>query len=187
MLKCNNQLAKVMLKIGKIQYGSKLKLLGWPFVFRFPKAQIIIGNNVTINSNFFSNLLGLYQRTIVVAKNNSRIIIGNNVGISGATIYSWKSIIIGDNTLVGANVKIVDNDFHPIDPEARKQKINEKTGVSPVTIGNNVFIGMNTLILKGAEIGDNCVVGAGAVVTGKFPNNCIICGNPARIVKKIPK
>ena len=53
----------------------------------------------------------------------------------------------------------------------------EKIGTRPVKIGKNCFIGCNALILKGTELGDGCVVGAGAVVSGKFEDNCVIVGN----------
>ena len=81
MLKFPCLLPKLFLKANGIRYGKGLKLIGWPFVFKGFKAKIEIGNNCRINSGFFSNLLGLYQRTIIVAKNNSSICIGNNVGI----------------------------------------------------------------------------------------------------------
>jgi len=57
----------------------------------------------------------------------------------------------------------------------------------PIVIGRNVWIGNNAIILKGTEIGDNSVIGAGAVVTGgKLPSNVVIAGNPARILKELP-
>ena len=60
---------------------------------------------------------------------------------------------------------------------------NENMKVKPIVIGENVFIGCNCLILKGTEIGDNTTIGAGSVVTGKIPANCIAAGNPARVIK----
>lgn len=82
-------------------------------------------------------------------------------------------------------MKILDNDFHPVDAQARLIDDKDKIGTAPVKIGKNCFIGCNVLILKGSEIGDNCVVGAGAVVSGKFEADCMIAGNPARIIKRI--
>lgn len=184
MLKFNCILPRIMFKANKIKYGNNLKLIGYPFIFRCPDAEIVIGNNCLINSSFFSNLLGLYQRTIIIARDHGRIKIGNHVGISGATIYARDRIEIGDYTLIGANTKIFDNDFHPLDPKERLNDDSSNLVTKPIMIGENVFIGCNCIILKGTEIGDNCVVGAGSVIHGKFLEGSIIAGNPARLIKK---
>lgn len=182
----NSNYYKIILKVLNIKYGKNLILKGCPIIFNKSGASIVIGENVIIKSSFLSNLIGLYSRTIIVARTSqAEIIIGNNVGISGATIYARKAIIIGDYTNIGGNVKILDNDFHPIEIEARNADIKEKICTRPVKIGKNCFIGCNALILKGTELGDGCVVGAGAVVCGKFPSNSVIAGNPARIIKTI--
>lgn len=183
MLKFNCLLPRIPLKINGIKYGKNLKMIGWPFVLRFPSASLEMGDDCAINSNFWSNLLGLYQRTIIIARGTGKIQIGNNVGISGASIYAIDSIEIGDNCRIGANVKIVDNDFHPIDTQARLVDDREQIGHRPIRIGRDVFIGMNAIILKGTQLGDGCVVGAGAVVSGKYEENCVIAGNPARVIK----
>jgi acetyltransferase-like isoleucine patch superfamily enzyme len=116
-------------------------------------------------------------------KAGARIEIGDNVGMSGVTVYARKEIVIGENTLIGANTKIMDNDFHPVEVEARNKNDEEKIVCKSVHIGKDCFIGCNALILKGSEIGDGSVVGAGAVVSGKFPPNSVIAGNPAKVVK----
>lgn len=185
---------KVLMKMTKVQYGKNLLLKGMPIVFNKKGATIEIGENVTINSSFLSNLVGLYSRTIIVTRTHrAEIKIGDHVGISGATIYARKKICIGDNTLIGGNAKIIDNDFHPIDSNLRLEQIyadhpGELTDIIPtkeVIIGKNCFIGCNSIILKGTVLGDNCVVGAGAVVSGRFEDNCIIAGNPAKVIKKL--
>ena len=139
-------------------------------------------------------MVGLYSRTIIVTRAPGAIIeIGDHVGISGATIYARKGIYIGDDTSIGGNTKILDNDFHPIDPEQRLQQMHsehpgEMVDLIPakeIHIGKNCFIGCNSIILKGTVLGDNCVVGAGAVVSGKFEDNCVIAGNPARVIKRM--
>lgn len=182
MLKCKSQLPKVLFKINGIKYGKSLKLIGWPFIYRFSKSDIIIGNQCTINSSFFSNLIGLYQRTIIIAR-GGKIKIGDNVGISGSTIYSRKEIVIEDNSIIGANCKIIDNDFHGILSDERNKQ--ECIKDARIFIGKNSFIGCNCIILKGTTLGKNCIVGAGSVVNGKFKDNCIIVGNPARVIKYI--
>ena len=182
----NSNWYKILLKLMKVKYGKKLLLKGTPVIINKKGAQMNIGENVTIKSSFLSNLVGLYSRTVIVTRTeNAKMIIGNNVGISGATIYARKGIEIGDNTLIGGNVKILDNDFHPLEIEARNKDIKEKILAKPIKIGKNCFIGCNSIILKGTELGDGCIVGAGAVVSGKFEANSVIAGNPAKFLKKL--
>lgn len=184
MKRVQSLVPKIFYKMNRIQYGKRLNLQGWTFMFRFPKAKIKLGNDVTINSSFFSNFIGLYQRTILVARDRGSISIGNHVGMSGVTIYARKEIIVEDDVTIGANTKIFDNDFHSLNPEERRNDVFDNLVSKPVKIGKNAFIGCNCIILKGTEIGENCVVGAGSVVHGKFENDCIIAGNPARVIRK---
>lgn len=166
-------------------FTRKIKLKGFCVIFKFPDSDIKLGSGV-INSSFTSNMLGLWQRTIIVARYGGKIEIGDGFGISGSTIYSTEHIKIGKNATIGANCKIIDNDFHPLDPEQRRLNLNkEHTRRAPILIGDDCFIGMNSIILKGTTIGNNVVVGAGSVVHGTFPDNCIIAGNPARVIKYI--
>lgn len=162
----------------------KVHFKGLCVIFAFPKSKIVIGDGTDIQSDFYSNMLGIYQHCIIVAKYGGKISIGKNCGMSGTTIYSFESISIGDNTLIGANCKIIDNDFHPLESKYRKPEfIEQYTKRKRVIIGKNCFIGMNSLILKGTVLGNNVIVGAGSVVHGTFPDNCVIAGNPAKIVK----
>ena len=185
MIKFSSQVPKLGMKFLGVKYGKNMKLVGWPFVFKFPGSEITIGDNCCVNSSFMSNLLGLHQRTILVARYGGKITIGNNVGMSGVTIYSWNKINIGDNTLIGANTKIIDTDFHPIDSEMRKK--NEFSGIktAPINIGTNVFVGCEVIITKGTNIGNNCVIGAGSVVHGTFGDNVVIAGNPAKVIRTL--
>ncbi|MGA4516245.1 acyltransferase [Solibacillus silvestris] len=180
----NNNWFKVIMKLTKVNYGKKLLLKGIPIIFNSKGAKLEIGSNVTINSSFLSNLVGLHQRTIIITRTpGAKIKIGNNVGISGATIYARDCINIGNNTLIGGNTKIIDNDFHSVDPDIRRIAPHEFMGVKSIDIGENVFIGCNSIILKGTKIGDNSVIGAGSVVIGNIPENCIAAGNPAKVIR----
>ena len=189
----NSNWFKLAMKATKVKYGRNLLLKGIHVIFNKKGAEIVIGDNVTVKSSFLSNLVGLYSRSIIVTRvPGAKIKIGNGVGISGATIYARKEITIGDNTAIGGNVKILDNDFHPIDTEDRGKLLADAKGgdsdlvpARPISIGKNCFIGCNAIILKGTVIGDNCVIGAGAVVAGKFEDNCIIAGNPAKVIRKL--
>lgn len=180
-----NLVYKPLLKIMKIPYGKNLYLYGLPIIVKTPKTSITIGENCHIRSSFLSNLVGLYQRSIICVKGTGKIAVGNGVGSSGVTIYARESISIGDNCIIGGNVKKFDNDFHPSDPIQHENTPCEHFGVASVKIGRNVFIGCNSIILKGTAIGDNAVIGAGSVVSGDVPCNCVDAGNPARVVKTL--
>lgn len=108
--------------------------------------------------------------------------IGNNFFANfNLTILDEAPVTIGDNAFIGPNVSIY-TACHPIDPESRN------TGVEwaePVTIGNNVWIGGSATILPGVTIGDNCVIGAGSVVTKDVESNTVVAGNPAKVIKRI--
>lgn len=190
----NSNWFKLVMKMTKTKYGKNLLLKGVPVIFNKGGATLKIGDHVTIKSSFLSNLVGLYSRTIIVTRAPEAVIeIGDNVGISGATIYARKGIYIGENTCVGGNCKILDNDFHPIDVEERLRLLNDVHGgdaadlipTREIHIGKNCFLGCNSIILKGTVLGDGCVVGAGAVVSGKFEDNCVIAGNPAKVIKRL--
>lgn len=182
----NSNWYKILLKFMKVKFGKKLLLKGAPVIINKKGASIFLGENVTIKSSFLSNLIGLYSRTIIVTRNkDAKITIGNNVGISGATIYARNSIEIGDNTLIGGNTKILDNDFHPLEIEARNNDDKDKILTKPIKIEENCFVGCNCIILKGTQLGKGCIVGAGSVVSGEFENNSVIAGNPARVIRKI--
>lgn len=116
----------------------------------------------------------------------ARIVIGDGSGLSGVVICAASAIEIGARVLVGANSTIVDTDFHPLSPEARREHATRGAVSRPIRIGDDVFIGMHALILKGTDLGEGCVVGAGAVVAGSFPPRSIVAGNPARVVKELP-
>lgn len=114
--------------------------------------------------------------------NHSKITIGNNVSVNNNVfICAANHIAIGDSTLIGQNVTIMDFEAHGIAPDKR----NQMGEIGMITIGQNVWIGNNVIILKNTTIGENSIVAAGAVVSGDFPANVIVGGVPAKIIKTI--
>jgi acetyltransferase-like isoleucine patch superfamily enzyme len=110
--------------------------------------------------------------------------IGANFAMTGGSICAGEQIVIGNHVVVGANSTILDGDFHPIDPKARRQTPNAAATL-PVTIEDNVFIGMNCLILKGVTIGHDSVIGAGSIVTKDVPAGTVVAGNPAQAIGRV--
>ena len=152
------------LKLNGVKVGKNPKFYGFPRVMRFKGSTIVIGNNFENKNSTFSNPLGTNHPTIFCTWSSKAVIkIGNDVGISGGSIVANESIEIGNGTLIGANSTIIDTDFHPINSQSRRyEKENVKT--IPVKIADNVFIGMNVTILKGAFIEEDSVVPAGEIV-----------------------
>lgn len=185
MLGIKNPLPKLMMKVQGIKYGKNCAFYGLPVIICTKDSSMTLGDGVVCVSSFLSNLVGLYQRSIILARAGAKIVLEDDVRMSGVTIYARESIRIGKHTSIGGNVKIFDHDFHPINPQERLQHPNSGMKTKSVNIGENVFIGANAIILKGTKIGDNCVIGAGAVVAGNFDPNCVIAGNPAKIIRRL--
>jgi acetyltransferase-like isoleucine patch superfamily enzyme len=113
-------------------------------------------------------------------KNRGRIKIGNYCLVCpGVRISSANGITIGDNCMVASNAYITDSDWHDIYNRIDSGK------TAPVVIENNVWIGDSAIICKGTTIGENSIIGAGAVVVNHIPPNTISAGNPAKIVKQL--
>lgn len=144
-----------------------------------------IGLNFKMNSRESSNPIGRFHRCSIIVGNEGNLIIGQNVGMSSASIVCHKQIEIGDNVKIGGNVVIYDTDFHSLNHRDRVDLITDRQGTkkNKVKIGNNVFIGAHSTILKGVTIGDNAIIGACSVVTKSIPSNEIWAGNPARFIK----
>lgn len=172
----------------RIIYRKQVYFRGFSVVCAMKGSNILFNNagggKINFFSHPFSNMFGLSQRCIIVAKNGGKIIINEGVGMSGCTIYSMESITIGRNTDIGSGCKIIDNDFHPL-PYSKRYPVERLDLLKkrPVVIGEGCFLVANSIILKGTALGKNVVVGAGSVVSGTFPDNVIIAGNPARIIK----
>ncbi|MBN2162002.1 MAG: acyltransferase [Pontiellaceae bacterium] len=107
----------------------------------------------------------------------SRTVANNNL-----QIIANRSVRIGTECLIGELVSIYDSDFHETNPLERMGESDGK--VSEVVIGNNVWIGSRSIILKGTTIGDNTVIAAGSIVAKSIPANVIAGGNPAKVIKE---
>ena len=106
--------------------------------------------------------------------------VGKNVFINaGCKFQDQGGIELGDEVLIGHNVVIATLN-HDLDPLKRGVLHHKK-----VTIGSRVWVGSNSTILQGVHVGEGAVVGAGSVVTKDVPPNCVVVGNPARVVKAI--
>lgn len=107
---------------------------------------------------------------------------GKNVYVNfNLTLVDDTHIYIGDYVMIGPNVTIA-TAGHPINPDLRRKIAQFNI---PVKIGNNVWIGANSVILPGISIGENSVIGAGSIVTKDIPANVVAVGNPCRVLREI--
>ena len=136
-----------------------------------PYGTVCLGSRLSFRS--------LYARSRFGAAHGATLTIGARGFVnSGTSIYANRSIRIGDNCLIGENVRIDDSDYHQVDEGAA-------TRTAAVVIENNVWIANDCTILPGVTIGKHSVVGAGSVVTKSFPDRSLIAGNPARLIRAV--
>ena len=112
---------------------------------------------------------------------------GDNLHIGAGTFINFNltaldvaEIRIGEGCMLGPNVQLY-TALHPVQPAARADLLEAG---APITLGRNVWIGGGAIVLPGVHIGDNSVIGAGSVVTGDIPPNCVAAGNPARVIRE---
>ncbi|MCU7746674.1 acetyltransferase [Priestia megaterium] len=123
-------------------------------VYMEPNIRVDYGYNIFVGENFFTNF--------------------------DCVILDVCEVRFGDNCLLGPGVHIY-TATHPIDPNERN---SGKEYANPIIFGNNVWIGGSSVINPGVTIGDNVVIASGSVVTKDVPNNVVVGGNPAKIIKE---
>lgn len=142
-----------------------------------------IGSNCKIGASPIQYHAGMSFYTRLFCDGyDGTITIGDNCRINGASIHAESNIKIGNNCVIASGVSIIDSNGHEV---CSTNRTCGRDKPKPICIGNNVWIGLNVVVLKGSVIGDNCVVSVGSVVKGVFPNNSLISGNPAIIVKHL--
>ncbi len=178
---------RLMFAVHGIRWGKKWSIWGMPIIQRYRGSRIEIGDRAQLRSWPSTNPLTPLHPVVLATRSAEAFIrIGDAVGMTGAAIVAQERIEIGDRVQIGANVTIVDTDFHPLDPLERQTNILAGKH-APVIIGNDVFIGMNSLILKGVSVGAGAVIGAGSIVVRDVPEATIVAGNPARVVRTLDK
>jgi acetyltransferase-like isoleucine patch superfamily enzyme len=168
----------VNLFLWNIRTGKNCRFYGQTGIVKKPGSMITIGNDCTFRSTWNSNYIGINHPCLLsTSKPDAVILIGNDCGFSGTIVGAFKSIVIGNNVRCGANTLITDSDWHLDDKRVGDPK--------PVIIEDNVWLGVNSVVLKGVTIGTNSVIGANSVVTGDIPANVIAGGNPCKVLKQL--
>lgn len=157
-----------IIKGNRVKFGKNF-ICKWDLKIKGP-GTVIFGDNINAWTNAERNIIETFDK-------NAKVVIGNNTRLNGSWIQARKSILIGENCVLGSTT-IIDTEFHAL---PNKTEIPSKE----IEIGNNIWIGGRSGILKGVKIGDNSVVGFGTVVRTDIPSNSVAIGNPSQIVKKL--
>lgn len=156
---------------------------------------------------------GLQMEELPYIQGRGRIALGRGVRLSGKSSVSFgrpapglPELVVGDGTFIGhgcgfnvgrsvrignhclfaSGVLVYDADGHPLDADRRRAgEPSPPEQIAPVVIGDDVWVGFGAIILKGVTIGDRAVVAAASVVTKDVPPDCVVAGNPARVVRHL--
>jgi len=170
--------SKPIFKVYCKKYGKGMRLYGGiPEILG--NLHLFIGDNVVLHGKSTFSAGRIYE--------NPTLVIGDNTYLGyGLDIMLADKVVIGSNVMIANEVRIISYDAHPIDPIKRlRNEEADKTGSAEIIIEDNVWIGMNSIILKGVTIGAGSVVAAGSVVTKNVENNTLVAGNPARVIKRL--
>lgn len=167
-MKIKDKMTTIIVKNNINKTGKKTQIHSG-IIYRYP-GNITLGNNVIIARNV----------TLISETTDGKLLIDDNVIITFDTRIDFSGgIKIGRNSLISKNT-IIETHSHGLNPHS-------KPNFQELEIGENVWIGMNSLILSGVQkIGSNSIIAAGSVVTKEVPENCIVGGVPAKILKQKP-
>jgi len=170
-----------------VEFSNDFVSMGIPIINVNLKGKFSIGKNFRMHNGQYYNTIGRQQACYFIVGKDAQLIIGNNVGVSSAAFVCYNKIVINDDVKIGGNVVIYDSDFHSLDPNERNSipEIKHNVQNKPVIINKGAFIAAHVTILKGVEIGENSIVGAGSVVTKNIPANELWGGNPAKFLRKL--
>lgn len=161
----------------------QLDSLGWGFTFMKPWYVKIFGAPIRIGR--FATLVAASDSRIRLCvwpdqPGRGVIVIGDYCMLCpGVRIGAAQAVILKDNCMLAGNVYVTDSDWHGIYNRISVGK------TAPVTINSNVWIGDSAIVCKGVTIGENTIIGAGAVVVDDIPANCIAAGNPAKVTRRL--
>jgi acetyltransferase-like isoleucine patch superfamily enzyme len=143
---------------------------------------IELGDNVRMSG--ISTFCGRYN-----ASRKAKLLIGNNVDIGWQNAFSVGSIIeLHDDVRLAGRIFLAGFPGHPIDIDARAKGLpDDESQIGAIIIQKGAWLGTGVTVLAGVTIGEGAIIGAGSVVTKDVPNFTVAAGNPAKIVKKIPK
>lgn len=161
-----------------VRLGRGCSFNGLPILRRHPGSRILVGQRCSFNSASDAHQGGIARPCILwTLAPNANIEIGDGCGFSGTVISAECGIRLGRNVRCGTNTRIMDGDMHSGDPRAGTPQ--------PVVIGDDVWLGTNTLVMKGVTIGEGTFVGSNSLVLKPLPGRVVAAGSPAKVIRSL--
>lgn len=178
---------KLIFKSAGAIIGDNFKVYNRFCLKMYKGARLKIGDDFVLYSGECINPVSKNLEGCFFIDNEAEMVIGNHVGMSSPTIWCAKKIVLRNNVRIGGGVTILDTDCHSLNYLDRRIGCPDKENAKsePVMIEEDVLIGANSIILKGSHIGARSIIGAGSVVSGFIPSDCVAAGNPCKIIRKI--
>jgi acetyltransferase-like isoleucine patch superfamily enzyme len=184
----SRKLLYYQIKSANIQLGRKVIFRKKPLLDIHKNATLIIGDNVTINSQNKGYHVNMFNPCKLMADRPNAIIeIGDNTRFHGSCIHAYKKISIGKNCLIAANCQIIDGNGHDISIPDTSNRINTTGSSKDVIIEDNVWLATGVVVLPGVTIGKGSIITANSVVHKNIPSMVIAGGNPIKIIKDYNK
>lgn len=178
-----------------IRFGRNLTVLNKVYILG--KGKVTIGDDFYFTSDDALNAICRNIRGALFSVNSdSKIEIGDRVGMSSACLWAKERISIGNDVNIGGDCLIMDNDAHPHSylyrnsvyaKQIEREKFQSLIPTSPIQIDDNVWIGARCIVLKGVHIGARTIIAAGSVVTRDIPADVIAAGNPAKVIRNLDR
>jgi acetyltransferase-like isoleucine patch superfamily enzyme len=173
--------AKVQFRRFKLTWPDGLTVKGPMGLYLTGKVKL--GRRLTIINHNRYYPAGINHPTQIEVWEGAELQVGDDVGLSGATIFCVEKISIGNNVRFGVNCSVYDTDFHPVDFQQRRTAKGGKT--APVVIEDDVWLCGNVTVLKGVTIGARSIITVGSVVNRDIPPDTLAGGLPARPIKSL--
>lgn len=183
----NERLLILLLRVFLFPYN---KMRNYYYAFALGAKNIIVGKAFSLRGSRNVTLgkrVNLGNQTWIDAIGSGKIIIGDDVSFSqNVHVAAASQVIIGDGCLIGSDVLITDHDHSfDIDMLTTSPKNRPLRVKGPTILGKNIWLADNVKILSGVTLGNNVVVAANSVVTRSFPENVLLAGNPAVVVRQL--
>jgi acetyltransferase-like isoleucine patch superfamily enzyme len=163
-----------------VRLGRGCRFYGRTLFRRAPGSRLEVGDQCEFRSAHWSNPAGVSRPCMLnTAGADSRLVIGAHCGLSGTVLTAVESVEFGDRVLCGTNVTIIDSDFHALSRRSSDAAVE----TAPIYKGDDVWLGVNVIVLKGVTIGEGSVIAAGSVVVDSLPLHVLAGGYPAKVLR----